>query len=60
MLTINDVARIFDIHPSTVKQWCQLGRIKPDRVDPQKGLLFRREDIIISCLNRAIRKSLNY
>ncbi|OGO06661.1 MAG: hypothetical protein A2Y92_05270 [Chloroflexi bacterium RBG_13_57_8] len=54
MLTIRDVARTFNVHPSTVRRWCVQGKIKSSR--GLRGVrLFKREDIAIAYLDRSIR-----
>jgi DNA-binding transcriptional MerR regulator len=58
MLTIYEVALIFDVHPETVKQWCQLGRLKPCGTELNGEPLFHREDVILSYINRSVRASL--
>ncbi len=57
MLTINEVARIFNVHPATVKQWYRQGRIRQGNPGALEAPLFRREDVIVSYINSAIRRS---
>lgn len=59
MLTTGDVARIFEVHPGTIRRWCQEGRIKSYRSDPHGSRRFRREDVAIAYLDRSIQKYLN-
>ena len=60
MLTINDVARIFDVPPETIKQWCEKGQIKTFKTGSHSDPLFRHEDVAIAYLDRSIQKSLDY
>jgi excisionase family DNA binding protein len=58
MLTIREVARIFDVHPSTIRRWCEQGKIKTYRTGPRGIRMFKREDIAIAYLDRSIRHCL--
>jgi len=57
-LTTSGVARIFSVHPSTVRRWCDQGRIKFHRASARGTRLFKREDIAIAYLDRSIRSCL--
>jgi excisionase family DNA binding protein len=57
MLTTRDVARIFNVHPATVRRWCGQGKIKSCR-GPRGARLFKREDIAVAYLERNIRQYL--
>lgn len=57
MLTTRDVARIFNVHPATVRRWCEQGKIKSRR-GPRGAHLFKREDIAVAYLDRNIRRYL--
>lgn len=59
MLTTGDVARIFGVHPSTVRRWCEQGKIKACRAGPRGNWKFKREDIAIAYLDRGIRYCLD-
>lgn len=59
MLTTRDVARIFGVHPSTVRRWCEQGKIKSYRTGPRGNRMFKREDIAIAFLDRGIRYCLD-
>jgi excisionase family DNA binding protein len=59
MLTTREVARIFGVHPSTVRRWCEQGKIKASRSGPHGVLMFKREDIAIAYLDRGIRYCLD-
>ncbi len=54
MLNTRDVARIFNVHPATVRRWCEQGKIKSAR-GPRGVRLFKREDIAVAYLDRSIR-----
>jgi len=58
MLTTLDVARIFNVHPSTVRRWCDRRKIKFYRTRPRRPRLFKREDIAVAYLDRSIRQYL--
>jgi excisionase family DNA binding protein len=57
-LTTSDVARIFSVHPCTVRRWCNGGKIKFHRAGPHGARLFKREDIAVAYLDRNIRSFL--
>ena len=58
MLTTRDVARIFDVHPTTIRRWCEQGKIKAYRTGPGGARMFKREDIAVAYLDRSIRHCL--
>lgn len=60
MLTINDVARIFEVDPTTIKQWCEQGKIRTCCVGPQGDPEFCHEDVAVAYLDRSIQQSLRY
>jgi DNA-binding transcriptional MerR regulator len=60
MLLINDVARILEVHPDTIKHWWQQGKLRAYRVSPDGDLRFLREDVAIAYFERLIRKGLGY
>lgn len=45
MLTVNEVAHLLHVHPSTVRRWEQQGRLKSHRLGPKGNIRFKREDI---------------
>jgi excisionase family DNA binding protein len=55
MLTTREVARIFSVHPSTIRRWSDQGKIKAYRTGPRGVRMFKREDIAIAYLDRGIR-----
>jgi len=58
MLTTGEVARIFDVHPSTVRRWSNQGILAAYRSNPRAMRKFRREDVAAFFLERALRKHL--
>jgi len=58
MLTTGEVARLFNVHASTVRRWNERGIIKTYRIGPRGERRFRRDDIAIFCLGRAVQKYL--
>ncbi|MGA8850029.1 MAG: helix-turn-helix domain-containing protein [Dehalococcoidia bacterium] len=45
MLTVREVARIFHVHPNTLRRWSNNGRIKAYRITPRGDRRFKREEI---------------
>ena len=58
MLTTGEVARIFNVHDNTIRRWSEQGIIKSYRIGPRGGRRFRREDVAVLYLDRAIQKYL--
>ena len=58
MLTTGEVARLFNVHASTVRRWNERGMIKTYRIGPRGERRFRRDDIAILFLDRAVQKYL--
>ena len=58
MLTTSDVARIFDVHSSTVRRWSNQGILAAYRSSPRAIRKFRREDVAALFLQRAIQRHL--
>jgi len=58
MLTTGEVARLFNVHASTVRRWNERGIIKTYRIGPRGERRFRRDDIAILFLDRAVQKYL--
>ena len=58
MLITSDVARIFNVHTSTIRRWSEQGIIKSYRIGPRGDRRYRREDVAVAYLDRAIRKYL--
>jgi len=45
MLTTGEVARLLNVHVSTVRRWCNCRKIKSYRIGPRGEWMFRREDV---------------
>ncbi len=45
MLTTGEVARMFNVHPSTVRRWHNRKLLKGYRIGPRADRRYRREDI---------------
>jgi len=58
MLTASEVARIFNVHADTIRRWSERGIIKAYRVGPRGERRFRREDVAVLYLDRAIQRLL--
>lgn len=56
MLTTGEVARIFKVHASTIRQWDEKGLIKAYRIGPNAQRRFRQEDVALAYLERAARE----
>lgn len=46
MLTVKEVASIFNIHPNTVRRWEKKGLLKSYAIGLRHSLRFRQEDIL--------------
>lgn len=58
LLTTGEVARIFNVHSNTIRRWSEHRLIKSYRVDPAGDRRFRREDVAVLYLDKAIQKYL--
>ena len=56
MLTTGEVARLLNVNDSTVRRWNERGIIKAYRIGPRGARRFRRDDIAIFFLDRAVQK----
>ena len=52
------VARIFNMHASSIRRWSEQGILKSYRIGPRGERRFRREDVAVLYLDRAIQKYL--
>jgi excisionase family DNA binding protein len=57
-LSTSEVASIFEVHPSTVRRWSEEGKIQAERVGTRGDRRFRREEVAVYYLDRAIEKFL--
>lgn len=46
MLTVREVARLFHIHPNTLRRWSNKGRIRTYRISSRGDRRFKREEIV--------------
>ena len=46
MLTVREVARLFHIHPNTLRRWSNNGRIKAYRITSRGDRRYKREEIV--------------
>ena len=58
MLTTGEVARLLNVNDRTVRRWNERGIIKAYRIGPRGARRFRRDDIAIFFLDRAVQKYL--
>ena len=58
MLTTGEVARLLNVNDSTVRRWNNRGIIKAYRIGPRGERRFRRDEIAIFFLDRAVQKYL--
>ena len=58
MLTTGQVACLLKVHPSTVRWWNDREIIKAYRIGPRGERRFRRADIAVFFLERAVQKYL--
>lgn len=58
MLTTGEVARFFNVHPITVRRWSDRGIIKAYRIGPRGERRYRRDDVAVFLLERAVQKYL--
>lgn len=58
MLTTGEVARLCDVHARTVRRWSDQGILKAYRIGPRGERRFRREDVAVFFLERAIQRYL--
>ena len=45
MFTVNEVAHLLHVHPSTVRRWEQYGQLKSCRLGLKSSIRFKRADI---------------
>ncbi len=46
MLTVREVARIFHVHPNTLRRWSNRGRIRAYRITERGDRRYKREEIV--------------
>jgi excisionase family DNA binding protein len=57
-LSTSEVAGVFGVHPNTVRRWSREGKIRAERVGARGNRRFRREEVAVYYLDRAIEKFL--
>ena len=60
MLTTGDVARIFGVHPGTIRRWCEQGKIRAYRSGRRACRRFFRGDVAVAYLDRSIQTYLQH
>ena len=58
MLTTTEVSRLFNVHPNTVRRWSEQGMIKAYRIGPRGDRRFRRDDVAVFYLEKALQRHL--
>ncbi|MFC1913780.1 helix-turn-helix domain-containing protein [Chloroflexota bacterium] len=56
MLTTSQVARLFNVHAATVRRWSRQGILKAYIVGSHAEKRFRRDDVAILFLEKAVNK----
>ena len=56
MMTVSEVARLFNVHVSTVRRWSDKGLIKAYRTGPRRDRRFRRKDVAVFYMEKALRE----
>jgi excisionase family DNA binding protein len=46
LLTVREVARLFHVHPNTLRRWSNDGRIRAYRITSRGDRRFKREEIV--------------
>jgi excisionase family DNA binding protein len=46
MLTVREVARLFHVHPNTLRRWSNKGIIQAYRINRRGDRRFKREEIV--------------
>ncbi len=59
LLSTSEVAAIFKVHPNTVRRWTEEGKLKAERVGSRKDRKYRREEVAVFYLDRAIQQYLH-
>jgi excisionase family DNA binding protein len=57
-LTTAEVARLFNVSPTTIRRWAQLGKLRAVRYSPHGPLEFERREVAAVYLDRSIRRYL--
>jgi excisionase family DNA binding protein len=54
LLSTGEVATIFEVHPNTIRRWADEGKLTAEKTGPRGDRMFRREDVAVYYLDRAI------
>lgn len=54
LLSTGEVAAIFEVHPNTIRRWSEEGKLVAVKIGPRGDRKFRREDVAVYYLDRAI------
>ena len=57
-LSVTKAARLLGVHPNTIRTWSDQGRLRYYRINPRGDRRYRREDVTVLYLDRAIEKHL--
>jgi excisionase family DNA binding protein len=60
MLSLNEVASVFEVHPGTIRRWCRQGKIKAYHKGQRNRLFFKHEDVAVVYIAREVKKCLGY
>ena len=55
LLSTGEVAAIFEVHPNTIRRWSEEGKLGVEKIGPRGDRKFRREDVAVYYLDRAIQ-----
>jgi excisionase family DNA binding protein len=58
LLTTGEVARLFNVSCATVRRWYRQGKLGALRIGTRGALRFKRQDVAVAYLDRAIRRYL--
>jgi len=54
LLSTGEVAAIFEVHPNTIRRWSEEGKLVAEKIGTRGDRKFRREDVAVYYLDRAI------
>ena len=54
LLSTGEVAAIFQVHPNTIRRWSEEGKLVAEKIGSRGDRKFRREDVAVYYLDRAI------
>ena len=59
LLSTSEVAKIFEVHPNTIRRWSEEGKLKVERVGSRGDRKFKREEVAVFYLDKAIQRYLS-